>query len=88
MRLDVFGVLGDPDAATLTPALRLEDVRLVFLGARERLEVALTASNIRYFFLMRINRVKHCFVAYSLKEETYSFVKSTIKINHTQPHST
>ena len=42
--LDVLGVLGDPDAATLTAALRLQDVRLVLLGARERLEVALTAT--------------------------------------------
>ena len=57
MRLDVFGVLGDPDAATLTPALRLEDVRLVFLGARERLEVALTESHIRNFAFSRKNGI-------------------------------
>ena len=44
MWLDVLRVLGDPDAATLTAALRLQDVSFVLFGARERLEVALTAT--------------------------------------------
>ena len=45
--LDVLGVLGDGNAFALAAALRLGDVRLVLLGAAERLKVPIAATEDR-----------------------------------------
>ena len=57
LRLDLLGRLGDPDAATLTPVLRLQDVGLVFLLSGVRLQVSVADAQTPALFTGRHNKM-------------------------------